>query len=84
MSCGRCGIKLDNPQATAEVCWYCNEWLCTDCWDRVGHCGHPEAEAANERARKVPQPTEPLQNRNSGWSGIRTEQCWYCHNEASI
>jgi hypothetical protein len=38
------------------TCWWCQAWLCEDCWERVGHCGHPEAEAENERCRKVPQP----------------------------
>jgi hypothetical protein len=41
-----------------DVCWYCLEPLCEECWDKYGHCGHPEAEAINEKARQVNQPKE--------------------------
>mgnify|MGYP001588162334 CR=1 FL=1 len=49
--CGRtgCGCKLLFGEA--EVCWYCGGPLCAERWERVGHCGHAEAEAANEAAR---------------------------------
>jgi hypothetical protein len=46
--CGRCGIVLSDH----EYCWYCHHHLCSPCWDKFGHCGHPEADQANERARK--------------------------------
>lgn len=39
--CGRCGDEI--PLGTAESCWYCHEWMCCECWDEHGHCGHPEA-----------------------------------------
>lgn len=50
--CNRCKAVVAKP----EGCWYCSADLCDACWDEHGHCGHPEAEAQNERARKVPQP----------------------------
>ena len=49
MKCNRCGKGL--APGEDEACWWCIEPLCFKCWDRVGHCGHPEAEAVNERAR---------------------------------
>jgi hypothetical protein len=48
-NCGRCGVAV----ADGEYCWYCWGPLCLDCWEAVGHCGHPEAEAANAAARGV-------------------------------
>jgi hypothetical protein len=47
--CKRCGKII--PKDWAEVCWYCNGPLCFDCWEVYGHCGHPEADAINERVR---------------------------------
>lgn len=47
--CGRCENEI--PAETAETCWYCTESLCYACWDMFGHCGHPEADAQNERSR---------------------------------
>ena len=47
--CGRCGKEMKRDHA--EVCWYCNADLCAGCWEEHGHCGHPEAERINERAR---------------------------------
>lgn len=52
--CGRCGKEINKD--SAEVCWFCIDWLCCECWDEYGHCGHREADEANERARKVAQP----------------------------
>ena len=54
MKCGRCEKPLTDD--LAEFCWYCKNELCDDCWDKFGHCGHPEAEEENERARNVEQP----------------------------
>jgi hypothetical protein len=52
-TCARCNTTLgDRP----EVCWYCHAYLCGDCWEAVGHCGHPEADEANRRCREVEQP----------------------------
>jgi len=47
--CGRC--KKEIPVDEAETCWYCHADLCFECWDEVGHCGHPEAEAINDMGR---------------------------------
>ena len=47
--CGRCSKKLHRDQT--EVCWYCSGDLCGACWERYGHCGHPEADAINARMR---------------------------------
>lgn len=47
--CGRCRGVV--PSEDAETCWYCTMALCAECWDRYGHCGHPEADAQNERMR---------------------------------
>lgn len=54
IKCGRCGREVDEQEA--EICWYCRAYLCPGCWDEYGHCGHPEADAFNERVRAVPQP----------------------------
>lgn len=54
--CGRC--KRVIRQDHAEICWYCLEDLCYDCWDEYGHCGHPEADKINEIASQVKQPDE--------------------------
>ena len=56
MNCNRCGKPIKD--GTEEACWYCIEPLCVACWDEYGHCGHPETDAANERARAVPQPEQ--------------------------
>ena len=53
--CERCGQEIDLDEA--ETCWYCTGWLCYDCWDEYGHCGHSEAEAMNEYARSISQET---------------------------
>lgn len=47
--CGRCGKEIERDDA--EVCWWCQGDLCFECWERYGHCGHPEAEEVNERTR---------------------------------
>lgn len=48
-SCARCARFLLKPEC--EFCWYCCDNLCAPCWEEWGHCGHPEADAANERCR---------------------------------
>jgi hypothetical protein len=53
--CRRCG---EDAGLDPEICWYCQGPLCSDCWERYGHCGHPEAEAMNEQARQVNQDGE--------------------------
>jgi len=49
--CGRCGTPVTHDEA--EYCWYCMGWLCADCWNEFGHCGHPEADRINEEARRI-------------------------------
>lgn len=49
--CGACGLRLAPPAREPEACWWCNGDLCYACWDEIGHCGHAEAEAVNERMR---------------------------------
>jgi hypothetical protein len=39
--CGYCGRAVE--KAGAERCWHCHSPLCGDCWEEIGHCGHPEA-----------------------------------------
>lgn len=48
--CGRCNTKL---LADYQYCWWCQGYLCFKCWDELGHCGHFEAEAVNERIRRL-------------------------------
>jgi len=48
MTCARC----KGPMAIPEKCWYCMSDICYSCFDEHGHCGHKEADAANERERK--------------------------------
>ena len=46
MDCGRC--KKAVTKGKEEWCWFCPEPLCYPCWEEVGHCGHPEADAINK------------------------------------
>jgi len=54
VTCGRCHKSILEKEA--ECCWWCTNWLCFECWDEYGHCGHSEADKINEEARKVKQP----------------------------
>lgn len=56
--CGRC--KKELLEKDAETCWYCGAWLCYDCWDEYGHCGHKKADEFNKKARAVQQPDEEI------------------------
>ena len=47
----RCGYCGEDCPGEPESCWYCTGPLCFRCWDRFGHCGHPEADKINEEAR---------------------------------
>lgn len=49
MKCNRCGETIEKP----EYCWYCELELCKSCWEKFGHCGHPEADKANELSAKT-------------------------------
>ena len=49
--CGHCKRPIHSGEE--ESCWYCNEYLCFECWELYGCCVHPEADAINEKARKV-------------------------------
>jgi hypothetical protein len=51
VACGGCSAEI--PEEEAEVCWYCHSYLCFSCWQRLGHCGHPEAETENRLAREA-------------------------------
>ncbi len=48
-TCRRCKKPIEIDEA--ELCWYCHGSLCADCWESVGHCGHPEAEAENVKVK---------------------------------
>lgn len=45
MICPRCKTR-----ETSESCWYCPEDICYECWELIGHCGHPEAHKQNAEA----------------------------------
>jgi len=49
MKCNRCDKAIKDP----EYCWYCESELCKQCWEKFGHCGHPEADKANELSAKA-------------------------------
>lgn len=49
--CNRCGEPVDYQP---EVCWLCFGPLCSECWEQLGHCGHPRADAANRVMRLLP------------------------------
>lgn len=42
-----CGKPADEEP---EYCWFCQAALCWNCWERVGHCGHPDADAINKQS----------------------------------
>jgi len=65
-TCGRCGVEITDEQP--EICWWCEADLCDDCWEDYGHCGHPEADQANEAARRSP-----------AWG--RQAFCAWCRNQ---
>jgi len=48
ISCNRCGINIIDD--SEETCWFCRAYLCFDCWEKVGHCGHIAAEKQNVMA----------------------------------
>jgi len=54
VQCGRCGAAITEDEA--ECCWYCTDWLCFECWDCYGECGHPEAEKYNRPALHILEP----------------------------
>jgi hypothetical protein len=56
--CGRCGKVIEANKA--ESCWWCQADLCQDCWDRIGHCGHPEAHMQNYEAAHIRQPGQSV------------------------
>ena len=49
--CGRCNAVTESEDP--EGCWFCHAYLCYDCWETYGHCGHAEADEANRRGREV-------------------------------
>jgi hypothetical protein len=50
--CNRCDREI--PEGQEETCFFCGAALCNRCWDEYGHCGEPEAEMQNNRARAQP------------------------------
>lgn len=42
VQCRRCGAYI--RERDAELCWWCGDYLCVDCWERFGHCGHASAD----------------------------------------
>ncbi len=48
LCCGRCDKDLIPDDF--EYCWYCAGYLCMECWNKYGHCGHREADEANAQA----------------------------------
>lgn len=52
VTCGRCRIAIPDG-VRREMCWLCEADLCGPCWEAVGHCGHPEADRANQEARSA-------------------------------
>lgn len=50
MNCFRCGKFI---HGRPEFCWYCEGELCKDCWEKIGHCGHPEADEVNRLSAKA-------------------------------
>jgi len=60
-TCNRCKQAMLSTESGPEVCWYCLADLCYACWNEIGHCGHAEAEAENERCRqRQTDPTESV------------------------
>lgn len=51
MVCPRCDTALKEENRYLYCCWLCDADICPACWDEKGHCGHPEADAANMAAR---------------------------------
>lgn len=56
MKCGRCARETSDPDR--EFCWFCGGNLCGDCWEEIGHCGRPEADAINQAARMADHATQ--------------------------
>jgi hypothetical protein len=51
IACVRCGCTF--AERWAEYCWWCSRpTLCADCHEKYGHCGHSEADAESEAARR--------------------------------
>ena len=48
--CGRC--KTPVLKRVAEIYWFCSGYLCADCWDKYGHCGHAEAEKFDQQQKR--------------------------------
>ncbi len=56
-TCKRCSKRI--VAGEEETCWFCLSPLCFECWNIYGHCGHPEADKANEAARKHHEQDKP-------------------------
>jgi len=51
MTCNNCKTPMWDTEIV-ERCWYCYGPLCGPCWEKSGHCGHPEADEANRKTRE--------------------------------
>ena len=50
MGCNGCHISILPGQH--ELCWYCLAYICGDCFEGVGHCGHSQADELNAMYRQ--------------------------------
>lgn len=55
--CNRHGRAISGEH---EYCWYCHEFLCYECWDFFGDCGHPEVEEFYEETERRKKEGLPL------------------------
>lgn len=60
--CGRCKTSL-SPD-TAEYCFYCCGWLCGECWEYFGECGHIELKSKARVGVSFVQPGANLKANN--------------------
>lgn len=79
--CGRCGIEVSVNDA--EVCWYCTGYLCGNCWETYGQCGHAEAVKFEEMAKAVPQPANWICINCSAPNPPINTICWNCNSHPS-
>lgn len=49
VNCGKCGFVIS--ESVGECCWFCTGWMCSECWDIYGHCGHKEADLIVSRIK---------------------------------
>ena len=70
-----CRCKTEIAPGEEEACFYCEGWLCYDCWEEYGHCGHPEADEMNKRAQESREARERRLDRGGDvWEESQQEQ----------